>query len=102
MRDTKLWSAKYVELPGFEPLLQYLIGNATFEEAAMIIMEAIAGDIDHRLREMKDDLYELREEAEDKDKEISGMKTKINILRSKFAEDKDQAVAILKEFLDTI
>ena len=98
MRDTKQWAAKYIELHGFESLLQHLIGNVSFEEAAMSVMEGFAERANKNVEDLKDKLQEsvdenflLREQLKIKNSTISDLKTKADGFRK-----------TLEEFLSTI
>lgn len=39
MKNLMVWARKYVEYEGFDAFNKYLLGNATFAEAAIAVME---------------------------------------------------------------
>lgn len=41
MKNLMVWARKYVEYEGFDALSKYLVGNATFAEAAISVMEKL-------------------------------------------------------------
>lgn len=109
MKDPTEWARERVSNTGFGPLNKFLLGNATFVEAAMDVMDwflekhlkDLSGDLadaeyeidrlETRVHNLKDELAGLRSEYQ----------SDISNLRERFCKSSEDPNVILREFLES-
>lgn len=109
MKDPTEWARWHANESGFESLNKFLLGNATFEEAAIDVMEEL---LENHMKDLSGDLadaeYEidaLKTRVHNLQDELAGIRSEyqsdISNLRERYIRSGEDPNVILREFLET-